>query len=86
MSKILKDENLINTKKDIDIDETSRLRRYIAPNIRPNDFINYLVREFTSKKYGGSPHYFFYENIGGFQFRVLDSLYSQPTKGKFVAY
>ena len=82
---ILRDENLINTKKDIDIDESSRLRRYVAPNTRPFDFITTLCRESTSKKYNGSPHYFFYENSRGFQFRVLDSLYKQPTKGKFVA-
>ena len=69
---ILRDENLINTKKDIDIDESSRLRRYVAPNTRPFDFITTLCRESTSKKYNGSPHYFFYENSRGFQFRVLD--------------
>ena len=82
---ILRDENLIDTNKEITIDETSRLRKYIAPNSRPIDFIRTLTRESTSKKYGGSPHYFFFENTKGFQFRVLDSLYKEPFQGEFVA-
>ena len=85
VEKVLRDEKLINTKKDIHIDETSRIRRFIAPNQRPNDFITNLTKESTSKKYSGSPHYFFYETTKGFNFRVLDSLYKQPSKGKFVA-
>ena len=63
VDKILRDEKLINTKKDIFIDETSRLRKFVAPNKRPNDFIKSLVRESTSKKYNGSPHYLFYETV-----------------------
>ena len=85
VTKILKDEKLIHTKKQIHVDETNRIRKYVAPNTRPNDFINYLTREATSKNYNGSPHYLFYENIRGFNFRVLDSLYDQPTMGDFVA-
>ena len=83
--KILKDEKIINTRKEIHIDETSRIRKYVAPNVRPNDFISFLTREATSKKYDNSPHYFFYENTRGFNFRVLDSLYKEPTRGDFVA-
>ena len=85
VEKILRDENLINTKKDIHIDETSRIRKFIAPNLRPNKFIGHLMRESTSKNYGGSPHYLFYETTKGFNFRVLDSLYEEPFKGKYVA-
>ena len=83
--KVLKDEKLINTKKDIHIDETNRIRKFVVPNQRPNDFIINLTKESTSKKYNGSPHYFFYETTKGFNFRVLDSLYSQSSKGRFVA-
>lgn len=82
---ILRDTNLINTNKQITMDETSRLRRYVAPNTRPIDFIRTITRESLSKKYGGSPHYFFFENTKGFQFRVLDSLYKEPFQGEFVA-
>ena len=85
VANILRDENLINTNKEITIDETSRIRKYISPNIRPVDFIKTLARESSSKKFGGSPHYFFFENTKGFQFRVLDSLYEEPFQGEFVA-
>ena len=80
---ILQDKTLLNTSKDIHVDETSRIRRFVAPNVRPNEFISYLTRESTSKSYGNSPHYFFYENSRGFQFRCLDSLYDQPAMGVF---
>ena len=82
---ILRDSNLINTNKEITVDETSKQRKYVAPNLRPIDFIRTLTRESFSKKYGGSPHYFFYESTKGFQFRVLDSLYNEPYQGEFVA-
>ena len=82
---ILRDTNLINTNKQITMDETGRLRKYVAPNTRPIDFIRTITRESFSKKYGGSPHYFFFENTKGFQFRVLDSLYKEPFQGEFVA-
>ena len=85
INRILIDEKLINTKKQIHIDETSRVRKYIAPNVRPTTFINHLAKDSTSKNYGGSPHYFFYENTRGFHFRVLDSLYEEDTMGTFVA-
>lgn len=85
VEKILRDDKLINTNKDIHIDETSKIRKFVAPNVRPKDFITNLTKESTSKQFGGSPHYFFYETARGFNFRVLDSLYAQPFKGKFVA-
>ena len=85
VEKILRDERLINTKKDIHIDETNRIRKFVVPNQRPNDFIINLTKESTSKRYNGSPHYFFYETTKGFNFRVLDSLYEQPSRGRFVA-
>ena len=85
VTKILRDEKLINTRKNIIVDETNRIRKFVAPNLRPNDFIKNLVRESTSKSYDGSPHYFFYENTKGYNLRVLDSLYKEPFKGKFVA-
>ena len=82
---ILRDTNLVNTNKDIFIDETTRNKKYVVPNLRPLNFIKTLSRESSSKKYGGSPHYFFFENNRGFNFRVLDSLYKEPFQGEFVA-
>ena len=82
---ILRDENLIDTNKDIYVDKTSGSRKFVAPNLRPFRFIRNLTREATSEVFEGSPHYFFYENCKGFQFRCLDGLYKRTPNGSFVA-
>ena len=85
VTSILRDENLINTNKDIYVDKTSNSRKFVAPNIRPFRFIRNLTREATSGEFEGSPHYYFFENCKGFQFRCLDGLYKRTPKGSFVA-
>lgn len=82
---VMRDEKIINTNKDIHVDRTSKIKKYVAPNLRPYTFIRNLSREATSFKYSNSPHYFFYETIRGYQFRVLDSLYAQPSRSRFLA-
>ena len=62
VTSVLRDESLIDTNKDIYVDNTSGSRRFVAPNIRPFRFIRNLTREATSELFEGSPHYFFYEN------------------------
>ena len=85
VTNILRDENLIDTNKDIYVDNTSGSRKFVAPNIRPFRFIRNLTREATSEEFESSPHYFFYENCKGFQFRCLDGLYKRAVNGVFVA-
>jgi len=85
VTSVLRDESLIDTNKDIYVDNTSGSRRFVAPNIRPFRFIRNLTREATSELFEGSPHYFFYENCKGFQFRCLDGLYKRTPNGSFVA-
>ena len=85
VTSILRDENLIDTNKDIYVDNTSGSRKFVAPNIRPFRFIRNLTREATSEEFESSPHYFFYENCKGFQFRCLDGLYKRAVNGVFVA-
>jgi len=82
---ILRDENLIDTNKDVFVDPTSGSRKFVAANSRPYRFIRNITREAVSKVHGGSPHYYFFENCKGFQFRCLDGLYKSPSKGTFVA-
>ena len=82
---VMRDEKIINTNKDIHVDRTSKIERYVAPNLSPYTFIRNLSREATSFKYSNSPHYFFYETTRGYQFRVLDSLYAQPSRSRFLA-
>ena len=85
VSEILQDEDGIDTRKDITIDETSENKKFVVANMRPLDFIVNLSKQCTSSKYDGSPNYFFYENTKGFQFRVIDSLYDDIPKGKFIS-
>ena len=85
VSTILKDENGIDTRRNIVIDETSENKKFVAPNMRPFDFIVSLSKQCTSSKYNGSPNYFFYETTRGYQFRVIDSLYDDIPKGKFIS-
>ena len=59
VTSILRDENLIDTNKDIYVDNTSGSRKFVAPNIRPFRFIRNLTREAISEEFEGSPHYFF---------------------------
>ena len=45
--------------------------------MRPLEFIRNLTRESISASNSGSPHFLFYENLDGFNFITLDSLYNQ---------
>jgi len=82
---ILRDESLIDTNKDVFVDPTNGSRKFVAANSRPFRFIRNITREAVSKVHGGSPHYYFFENCKGFQFRCLDGLYKSPSRGTFVA-
>ena len=82
---ILRDESLIDTNKDVFVDPTNGSRKFVAANSRPYRFIRNITREAVSKVHEGSPHYYFYENCKGFQFRCLDGLYKSPSRGTFVA-
>ena len=72
VSEILKDDSMLGTPKKINVDPTQNMRKYIAPNLRPFQIIQYLKEEAVNEK--GEPHYLFYENPDGFHFRSLDSL------------
>ena len=79
---LLSDEKYINTNKNVFIEETSGIRKIIAPNINPYNFITNLATEALSKKYG-SPHFFFFENTKGIHFKSLESILSSDSIGVF---
>jgi len=57
-------------------DETSVPVDLIVPNLRPHDALNWLAyRAYTSD----DPCFLFYENLHGFNFRSLSSIYKQGT-------
>ena len=79
---ILRNDEIIGTKKKIFIEPTSGSRKYIVPNIHPFQFIKNLARDSRSDT-NGSPHYHFYETTKGFHFRTLQSLYNQESVMNF---
>ena len=77
---ILTNELLINTNKEIDIEPTVGNRRIVVPNVQPFQLIKRLARESISKRNDGSPHFLFFENKNGYNFKTLQDLYKQDVK------
>lgn len=61
------------------IEETKGLNNFIIPNLKPFEALNWLCTRALSNnsKTEGSP-YLFYENLEGFNFKSLQTLYSNP--------
>ena len=74
VKKIFRDEELLNSKKEFYYEETSNNFKFVAPNMRPFDFINSVGRRCLSKEYNYSPTFLFYETIKGYWFRTIDSM------------
>ena len=79
---IMENEKYINTKKDLYLEPTLGIRKILSPNYHPYKLIQRLTRESMSAK-NDSPHYLFFENIRGFHFRSLQSLYEDGVQGEF---
>jgi len=79
---IMENEKYINTKKDLYIEPTLGIRKILSPNYHPYHLIKRLTRESMSAK-NNSPHYLFFENMRGFHFRSLQSLYEDGIQGEF---
>ena len=73
VTKILKDENYLGSKKPINIEKTQNIRKYVFPNTSPFQAIQ-LVKEEALSEGEKAPHFLFYENPDGYHFRSLDSL------------
>jgi len=79
---VMENEKYINTKKDLYIEPTLGIRKILSPNYHPFHLIRNLTRESMSAK-NDSPHYLFFENINGFHFRSIQSLYDDGVQGEF---
>lgn len=77
---IYKNDLLVRPEKVLDnnIEETRGVRNLIIPNLKPFEAISWLCTQAISNtsETEGSP-YLFYENIEGFNFKSLQSLYKQ---------
>ena len=74
IKKVVRDSELLNSKKELFFEETSNNYKIIAPNMRPFDFINMVARKSLSKEYNFAPTFLFYETVKGYFFRTLDSM------------
>ncbi|MAJ66263.1 MAG: hypothetical protein CMI76_03140 [Candidatus Pelagibacter sp.] len=79
---LLTNKFYINSRKDLFIEQTSGIRKIVAPNHHPFRIINHLKREAIGQ-YNNSPNFLFFENLYGIHFRSLDSLYAQKDIGQF---
>ena len=68
VKRMLVDE--IKTKKDIIIEASSGLKKFIAPNMRPLDIVVLAAKQAISET-RNEPTYLFYETLKGFNFRTL---------------
>ena len=75
--------NYLDTKKKIHIEPSAGIKKFIAPNIRPLDLIGLATKQAIAK-YKGESTYIFYENMKGFNFRTLASLYNEPSQLEYV--
>ena len=81
---ILRDDDLIASKKEFYYELTNNNFKLVSPNMRPFDFITTLARRCISKEYDYSPSFLFYETTRGYFFRTLDSMMDRKNpKGVF---
>lgn len=73
VTQILRDPELLDTEKDIFIEETLGNHKYVVPLERPLDIIETLSLEARSKKYH-NPGMQLYETSFGFNFRSYESM------------
>jgi len=77
--------NQLQTKKNIFVEKTVGVKKYIAPNIRPLDVVN-TARDQAVAIFKNSPTYLFYETLRGFNFRTLTSLYNEKPFMEYTTY
>ena len=79
---LLTNTKYIGTTKELHIEPTRGIRRYVCPNNHPYTVIQNLLKESISNEIS-SPHYLFFENSRGIHFRSLQDLYKQPSSGHY---
>ena len=83
VEKMLTDPAYIDTKKKINVEPTSGIKKFVAPNVRPLDIVILGMKQAVSE-YKGEPTYLFYETLKGFNFRTLASHYNDASQLEYV--
>ena len=76
VEQMIRDNKYLNTTKNVLIERTAGVKRFVAPNIRPLDVVVLATKQAISQK-GGEPTFLFYETFDGFHFQSLASLYNK---------
>ena len=85
VKKMLTDKKYLNTKKRIDLEPTTGVKKFIAPNVRPLDIVVLGMKQAVAV-YKGEPTYLFYETLKGFNFRTLASLYNNAALMEYTTF
>ena len=76
VEQMLRSDHYLNTKKNVLLEKTAGVKRFVVPNIRPLDVVVLATKQARAQK-GGEPTYLFYETFDGFHFRSLASIYNE---------
>ena len=72
----------VRIEKQINIDPTNGLQRFVIPNMTVDDTIDFFSREADNDTH--VPYYTFYENSDGFNFKDINTLTQQTPKERYV--
>ena len=82
VEKIFRDKNYLNSKKQLNLEDTVGGHSLIVPNMHPFAAINMIAQRSFSKNNTSS--YLFYETTKSYNFRTLESLFEQGSVFSFV--
>lgn len=90
ISDIVREPSYLNSTKDIVVEETDGVHKYVYPANKPFEMIDTLSRDARSKRYHNAGM-LFYETATGFNFRSLESMMAmdidvaRPSVARFTA-
>ena len=85
VKKMLTDNSYLDTKKNMVIEPSAGIKKFVSPNIRPLDVVKLATKQAVST-YKGQSTYLFYETLKGFNFRTLASLYNVAPQLEYTTY
>ena len=85
VKKMLTDTSYLDTKKDMVIEPSAGIKKFVSPNIRPLDVVKLATKQAVST-FKGESTYLFYETLKGFNFRTLASMYNNPEQLEYTTF
>ena len=85
VTKMLTDTAYLDTKKDMVIEPSAGIKKFVSPNIRPLDVVKLAAKQAVST-FKGQSTYLFYETLKGFNFRTLASMYNVPEQLEYTTF